>query len=236
MLPACYSWPCFYKTATILILWNLTSFFAGKAFSIDSYVHDYWLDQYKGWQQGKCRACASWLDTMVKTVLSNMEKGVPLDRAGGMSNGQVVRFAASLGVEETEEGLVRVARETTQFTNRNPQPIAASEFWARTVHRVINGAELEEAINGAAAATNDSFITEKVKQAIAKVKEATDESSSLSKEEFVDDLALTRWRKSQTDACSAVPALHAPLSCPTGCSRLDHLAVLNCGRILISDA
>jgi len=163
----------------------------GKAFSIDSYVHDYWLDQYKGWQQGKCRACASWLDTMVKTVLSNMEKGVPLDRAGGMSNGQVVRFAASLGVEETEEGLVRVAKETTQFTNRNPQPIAASEFWARTVHRVINGAELEEAINAAAAATNDSFIAEKVKQAITKVKEATDESSSLSKEEFVDDLALT---------------------------------------------
>merc|ERR1719299_368226 len=41
------------------------------------------------------------------------------------------------------------------------------------------------------AKTSSTFIKEKVKQALEKVKEATDPKSSLSKEEFVDDLALT---------------------------------------------
>ncbi len=92
---------------------------------------------------------------------------------------------------DKEEELVQVARQTTAFTNRNNEPIAASEFWARVAFRALHGTDLEHAITGAAEATKDRFISDKVVQAMAKVKEATDPDSALSKEEFVDDLALT---------------------------------------------
>jgi hypothetical protein len=35
------------------------------------------------------RASKSWVDSMVKQVLSNLHRGVPLSEAGGMSNGMV---------------------------------------------------------------------------------------------------------------------------------------------------
>merc|ERR1712190_311042 len=41
------------------------------------------------------------------------------------------------------------------------------------------------------AKTSGKFVQQKVKQGLAKFKEATDETTPLSKEEFVDDLALT---------------------------------------------
>lgn len=146
---------------------------------------------------------------MVKTVLTELGNGVALDKAGGVSNGQVVRFAAALGVSETEDELVHVAKETTQFTNRNSQPIHASEFWARVSFRIMHGSELEEAIKGAAEATHDEFIQDKVRQAFEKVKEATDHKDGLlANEEFVDDLALTRCQA--PDGCALAPLIHRP--------------------------
>ena len=35
------------------------------------------------------RASKSWVDSMVKQVLTNLHRGVPLSEAGGMSNGMV---------------------------------------------------------------------------------------------------------------------------------------------------
>lgn len=37
------------------------------------------------------RASKSWVDSMVKQVLSNLHRGVPLSEAGGMSNGMVTK-------------------------------------------------------------------------------------------------------------------------------------------------
>ena len=48
-----------------------------------------------------------------------------------------------------------------------------------------------EAIEAVAAESSDSFIKDKVKQALDKVAEALDPASDLSKEEFADDKALT---------------------------------------------
>jgi hypothetical protein len=38
------------------------------------------------------RASKSWVDSMVKQVLSNLHRGVPLSEAGGMSNGMVSTY------------------------------------------------------------------------------------------------------------------------------------------------
>jgi ADP-ribosylglycohydrolase len=51
--------------------------------------------------------------------------------------------------------------------------------------------ELESALDIAARATNDAFINKKLIDAKLKVAEVGDCSSSLSKEEFADDIALT---------------------------------------------
>lgn len=53
------------------------------------YVDTHWKAQYKDWQKGTCRACKAWMDTMTRTVLSNLARGLPLGQAGGMSNGLV---------------------------------------------------------------------------------------------------------------------------------------------------
>ena len=37
------------------------------------------------------RASKSWVDSMVKQVLGNLQRGAPLAQAGGMSNGMVSR-------------------------------------------------------------------------------------------------------------------------------------------------
>lgn len=162
-----------------------------RPFSVQHYVDTHWRAQYVNWQQGQCRACRAWIDSMVRTVLSNLEQGVPLQQAGGVSNGQVVRFAGALGVWDAEADLVAVARSLTEFTNRNPEPIAASEFWARVVHRVLRGVEPRAAMVSAAEVMHNTFITAKVQQALTKVDEALDPSTALAQQEFADDLALT---------------------------------------------
>merc|ERR1719440_193747 len=67
------------------------------------------------------------------------------------------------------------AARTMMFTHQERTAHAGNEFFARVAFRV----------------SRDSFVKTKVKQALDKVAEATDPSRSLSKEEFVDDLALT---------------------------------------------
>jgi ADP-ribosylglycohydrolase len=175
-----------------------------KPFDINDYVTSYWLQQYNGYQSGQCRACGAWIDTMVKTVLSNLDRGIPLAKAGGMSNGQVVRFSGALATYKDEEELVHIAHETTSFTNNNFQPILASEFWARVTHRALKGEiDLETIMVEVAENIGDTFILEKVNQAIAKVKEVQDPQSHLYAEEYVDDLALTSmarlWHVGKTE-------------------------------------
>merc|ERR1719281_810241 len=77
------------------------------------------------------------------------------------------------------------------FTHRETTAREGAEFFARVTFRVIHkGLTPEEAIVEVSK-TSSKFIKGKVKQALDKVKEATDPSKPLSKEEFADDLALT---------------------------------------------
>ena len=44
---------------------------AGTSFDVQNYVDEHWSAQYKGWQQGTCRACGNWLDTMTRQALQS---------------------------------------------------------------------------------------------------------------------------------------------------------------------
>merc|ERR1719281_2300246 len=77
------------------------------------------------------------------------------------------------------------------FTHRETTAREGAEFFARVTFRVIHkGLTPEEAIVEVSK-TSSKFIKQKVKQALDKVKEATDPSRPLYKEEFADDLAIT---------------------------------------------
>ena len=91
-----------------------------------------------------------------------------------------------------EETLVNDAISTVYLSHKNRDPIYAAEFLSRTLYKLFyDNLGLEEALNLAAAKVNDPFISEKLYDAKKKVQEATDPNSQLSKEEFVDDIALT---------------------------------------------
>lgn len=92
-----------------------------------------------------------------------------------------------------DEDKAAVAAKSTVFlSHKNRDPVKAAEFLARSLHRIIfKSMPLEDALNSAAATMNDEFISRKLKEAKEKVDEAANRESPLSKEPFVDDLALT---------------------------------------------
>lgn len=101
-------------------------------------------------------------------------------------------FLPLFAVESDEDTLVRHARSTVYLSHKNHDPIVAAEFLTRALHRIIfRGLGLREALREAAERTNDAFISSKLAEAEAKVLEATNPTSALSQEEFVDDIALT---------------------------------------------
>jgi len=131
----------------------------------------------------------SWICTMTKETYSQIKQGVSIEHLGGISNAMAVRHVAAHGYYENEDELVAVARKA-MFTHKDVSALGGGEFFARVTHRVINGETPSNAIEGVAVKMG-GFFEGKVKQAIAKVKEESDPNSSLSKEKFSDDLALT---------------------------------------------
>lgn len=95
---------------------------------------------------------------------------------------------------EDEEALVRAAVDTVYLSHNNIDPLSAAEFLARTVWRILyENMPLQVALESAAAKTerNRDAIQKWLRYAIEKVEEAQDTSSSLSKEELCDDIAIT---------------------------------------------
>jgi hypothetical protein len=91
-----------------------------------------------------------------------------------------------------EGALVRDAVDTVYVSHRNRDPVAAAQFLARASFRLLGGAPLREALEGAAAATGDAFISARLAEAVAKVAEAADAASPLSSQgRFTDDAAIT---------------------------------------------
>ena len=95
-----------------------------------------------------------------------------------------------LGYYEREDDLATAAR-AAMFTHREATALDGGEFFARVAHRLVHGSATPREAVEAVAADSSAFVKTKVAQALAKVDEATDPSSELSREPFVDDLALT---------------------------------------------
>lgn len=141
------------------------------------------------WMNRLTNNWGSWICTMTKETFAQVQANVPVPSLGGISNAMAIRHVAAHAYYDDEEVLAKVARQA-MFTHKSEEALSGGEFFARVTHRVINGAHPRDAME-IVAVTMSSFISSKVSQAITKYLEATDPSSELSKEPFVDDLAIT---------------------------------------------
>jgi len=141
------------------------------------------------WMNRLTNNWGSWICTMTKETFAQVQANVPIASLGGISNAMAIRHVAAHAYYDDEETLAKVARQA-MFTHRSEEALSGGEFFARVTHRVINGMHPRDAME-MVAVTMSPFISSKVSQAISKYQEATDPNSELSKELFVDDLAIT---------------------------------------------
>jgi len=156
-----------------------------RPFSLAEFVPT-WQRAMAGWR--------AWTCTMTRQALQKAAQGYPLttESLGGASNAMAVRGAGLFGYYHTEAQAVAAAREA-MFTHNEATAVAGNAFFTRVTWRVIHaGLEPRQAIEEVAAEpTSSPFVKAKVAQALAKVDEAMDPTSALSREAFVDDLAIT---------------------------------------------
>jgi len=153
-----------------------------------------WENALKTWR--------SWICTQTKLTFRQLKQGTPHKKLGGNSNAMGIRIAGAYGYYSTEKEIVNAAR-TAMFTHRENTAHMGNEFFARVTYRVIhNGLKPVEAIKEVAKESS-RWIKDKVKLALDKAKQAMDSDDPLSKEEFVDDLALTSmgrlWEVGKTE-------------------------------------
>jgi len=153
------------------------------------------------WQE-RLSTWRSWICTQTRQTYQQVQQGTPHHELGGHSNAMAIRHAAAYGYYDSENDIIHAAR-TTMFTHQETTAQQGGEFFARVVYRIIHkGLTVREAIDEVAKDSPD-FIRTKVKQAIDKVAQAMDPNNPLSKEEYVDDLALTSmarlWEVGKTE-------------------------------------
>ena len=175
-----------YGDYNILILEHLAATSEPKREFDVSALIPHWMNRFEnGW--------GSWICTMTKETYGQIKQNVPVEHLGGISNAMAIRHVAAYAYYDTEEEIVSVSRKS-MFTHKSEEALSGGEFFARVTFRVINGENPSDAIENVAVRMSP-FIQSKVAQAIAKVKEEADETSSLHNEKFADDLALTSMAK-----------------------------------------
>ena len=171
-----------YGDYTLLVAEHLAHAPYSRTFDVDAFLPR-WRDALGAWR--------SWICTMTKETYRQVARGVPAEGLGGMSNAMALRHAGALGYYDDEDALAAAAR-AMMFTHREATALAGAEFFARVAFRLVHGtAPTPRAAIEAVAAESDDFVRTKVAQALAKVEEAADPASALSREAFVDDVALT---------------------------------------------
>ena len=172
-----------YGEYNVLVLEHLAKITPQK-FILEGFIPDWKERITKNWKQ--------WVCTQTKQTYQQLfAQNMPVDKVGGNSNAMALRSAALFAFTANESELVDDATKT-MFTHRETSAKLGNEFFARVTFRIIhNQSSPKEAINDVVEDMNNTWIRQKVKQAVDKVAEATDQSSDLSKEDFVDDLALT---------------------------------------------
>ena len=171
-----------YGDYNILILEHLAATAEPKRdFNVQALI-PHWMNRFEnGW--------GSWICTMTKETYAQVKQNIPVQHLGGISNAMAIRHVAAYAYYDSEEEIADVARKT-MFTHKSEEALSGGEFFARVTFRVIYGEKPADAIENVAVGMSE-FIQGKVAQAIAKYKEATDESSALFQEQFADDLAIT---------------------------------------------
>lgn len=175
-----------YGDYNILVLEHLAQIAEpARAFEVQN-ILPHWMNRFENnW--------GSWICTMTKETYAQVKQGRSVHSLGGISNAMAIRHVAGYAYYDSEEEIADLARKT-MFTHTSEEALSGGEFFARVTYRVINGEHPRDAIENVAVSMN-GFIQGKVAQAIAKVKEVEDENSSLSKEKFADDLAITSMAK-----------------------------------------
>jgi len=135
----------------------------------------------------------SWICTMTKETYTQIKQGVALQNVGGFSNAMAIRHLAGYAIFNTEDEIAKFSRDV-MFTHKNSEALDGGEFFARVTFRVLNGSEIIDAIEDVALSMSE-FIQSKVAIALEKVNEEANTNSSLHKEKFSDDLALTSMAK-----------------------------------------
>ena len=123
-------------------------------------------------------------------VFMQLGTGTPVSLLGGDSNAMALRYASVFAYTDDETEVVDYAR-LTMFTHRESTALMGNEFFARVVYRILHRAMTPlEAIEAVALKMNQPFISEKVIQAFQMLEEAMNPETDLSKDDFVDDIAV----------------------------------------------
>jgi len=175
-----------YGDYNILVLEHLSALAKkNEAFTLASLI-PHWMNRFENnW--------GSWICTMTKEAYSQIKRNMPLSQVGGNSNAMAIRHLAGYASFNDEESIAKFSKDV-MFTHKSQEALSGGEFFARVTFKVLNGMEIIDAIEKTASRSNQ-FIQGKVKIALAKVKEEADINSSLHKEKFCDDLALTSMAK-----------------------------------------
>jgi len=157
-------------------------------FSVEEFLPIWYIRLVHNWKQWRC--------TQTKRALQLYKQQGVTDQKqlGGPSNAMALRYAAVFAFYDdsaTGEDQAVDAALKSMFTHSERTAKLGCEFFARVTYRIIHNdlkpsqaiAEVSEQMGG--------WIASKVRQAVEKVSEATDPDQPLSKELFVDDLALT---------------------------------------------
>ena len=132
----------------------------------------------------------AWMCTQTKQTLQQASAGAPSSTLGGNSNAMAMRSAAAVAAMTSETEAAAAAR-TMMFTHRSEQALSGGEFFTRVAWKVaVEGMDPREAIDKTASQMG-GWIRQQVDKGIRKFEEATDPTRPLSKEEYVDDLAMT---------------------------------------------
>ena len=143
------------------------------------------------WQQRlSSPTWGAWKCTQTKQTLQQVAQNTPHSALGGMSNAMAMRSAAAIAAFETEAEAARAARKL-MFTHRNEEALSGAEYFTRVAWKVaVDGLHPRDAI-ASTASQMGGWIAAQVQKGVQKFEEATDPARPLSKEEFVDDLAVT---------------------------------------------
>lgn len=177
-----------YGEYNVLVLEHLSTR-APMPFTVEDFIPEWRRRLLLGeWKQ--------WMESQTKETFGQLGQGTPTQYLGGNSNAMHLRYASVFGYTTNATEIYRMAR-ATMFTHKEKTALLGNEFFARVVFHILHKQNhmqkksAKKAILQVVKDMDNDFITSKVQQAMDKVSEANDPEKDLSKEEFVDDLALT---------------------------------------------